>query len=77
MLVGINDGRFFLGNFYCLDKQGNVILQDAVEFRSVRRGAAAAPMEQRGLGLILVPRRCRTSCHVGCGVEDEMAKMSV
>ncbi|THG01951.1 hypothetical protein TEA_028549 [Camellia sinensis var. sinensis] len=34
MLVGISDGRFFVGTFYCIDKQGNIILQDALEYRS-------------------------------------------
>ncbi|KAF4404151.1 hypothetical protein G4B88_014607 [Cannabis sativa] len=37
MLVGIKDGRFLLGNFHCMDKQGNIILQDSVEYRSTRR----------------------------------------
>ncbi|KAF3961981.1 hypothetical protein CMV_013459 [Castanea mollissima] len=46
MLVGIRDGRFFLGTFHCIDKQGNIILQDAVEYRSTRR-SSTSPMEQR------------------------------
>jgi hypothetical protein len=29
---GCNDGRYFHGLFHCIDKQGNIILQDAVEF---------------------------------------------
>ncbi|KAJ4976858.1 hypothetical protein NE237_001964 [Protea cynaroides] len=66
MLVGVNDGRFFLGAFYCIDKQRNIILQDAVEYRSTRR-SSPAPMEQRCLGLILIPSTCRC-CKVfrGC-----------
>ncbi|PON94696.1 Thioredoxin-like protein [Trema orientale] len=48
MLVGIKDGRFFLGNFHCMDKQGNIILQDSVEYRSTRR-STPSPMEQRCL----------------------------
>ncbi|CAN0921616.1 hypothetical protein LINGRAHAP2_LOCUS32689, partial [Linum grandiflorum] len=52
MLVGIKDGRFFMGTFHCMDKQGNIILQDAVEYRSTRR-TSPSPMEQRCLGLIL------------------------
>ncbi|GAB2296888.1 hypothetical protein Dimus_030988 [Dionaea muscipula] len=81
MLVGVDDGRFFLGNFYCIDKQGNIILQDTVEFRSVRRSSPSpspSPMEQRGLGLILIPASCRTSCHIDDpAIEDQLSTLSV
>ncbi|KAL6992216.1 hypothetical protein U1Q18_010323 [Sarracenia purpurea var. burkii] len=76
MLVGVNDGRFFLGTFYCIDKQGNIILQDAVEYRSTRRSSPSS-MEQRGLGLILIPFSCRTSCHVDCSIEEQLSLLSL
>ncbi|XP_054776627.1 uncharacterized protein LOC129285100 [Prosopis cineraria] len=76
MLVGINDGRFFLGGFYCMDKQGNIILQDAVEYRSTRR-SSPSPMEQRCLGLILIPSSCRTSCHVDYSVEEQLSVLAL
>ncbi|PSS04913.1 N-alpha-acetyltransferase 38, NatC auxiliary subunit like [Actinidia chinensis var. chinensis] len=76
MLVGISDGRFFLGTFYCIDRQGNIILQDAVEYRSTRR-SSPSPMEQRGLGLILIPFSCRISCHVGCSIEEQLSLLSL
>lgn len=76
MLVGVNDGRFFMGNFHCLDKQGNIILQDTIEFRSVRR-SAPSPMEQRCLGLILIPSSCRTSCHIDCSVDEQLSFLSL
>ncbi|KAI5670955.1 hypothetical protein M9H77_11319 [Catharanthus roseus] len=76
MLVGIKDGRFFLGMFYCIDKQGNIILQDAVEYRFTRR-SSPSPMEQRGLGLILIPFACRTSCHVDCSIEEQLSLLSL
>ncbi|GFY81489.1 small nuclear ribonucleoprotein family protein [Actinidia rufa] len=76
MLVGISDGRFFLGTFYCIDKQGNIILQDAVEYRSTRC-SSPSPMEQRGLGLILIPFSCRISCHVGCSIEEQLSLLSL
>ncbi|XVF27300.1 hypothetical protein REPUB_Repub14bG0095100 [Reevesia pubescens] len=72
MLVGIKDGRFFLGTFHCIDKQGNIILQDSIEYRSTRR-SSPSPMEQRCLGLILIPSSCRTSCHVDCSVEEQLS----
>ncbi|GJT64064.1 like-Sm domain-containing protein [Tanacetum coccineum] len=76
MLVGVNDGRFFMGAFYCMDKQGNIILQDAVEYRSTRRSSPSL-MEQRGLGLILIPFTCRISCHVDCSIDEQLALMSL
>ncbi|KAI3800753.1 hypothetical protein L1987_28847 [Smallanthus sonchifolius] len=76
MLVGVSDGRFFLGAFYCMDKQGNIILQDAVEYRNTRR-SSPSPMEQRGLGLILIPFACRTSCHVDSSIDEQLALLSL
>uniref|UniRef100_A0A5B7C465 Sm domain-containing protein n=1 Tax=Davidia involucrata TaxID=16924 RepID=A0A5B7C465_DAVIN len=76
MLVGVSDGRFFLGTFYCIDKQGNIILQDTVEYRSTRR-TSPSPVEQRGLGLILIPFSCRTSCHVDCSIEEQLSLLSL
>ena len=76
MLIGIKDGRFFLGGFYCMDKQGNIILQDAIEYRSTRR-SSPSPMEQRCLGLILIPSSCRTSCHVDSSVDEHLSLLSL
>ncbi|OAY78147.1 Small nuclear ribonucleoprotein-associated protein B [Ananas comosus] len=76
MLVGVEDGRFFLGLFHCIDKQGNIILQDAIEYRSTRRSGPSS-WEQRGLGLILIPATCRCSCHVDCSIEEQMSLLSI
>ena len=72
--VGVEDRRVFVGKFHCLDKQGNIILYDTVEFRNVPGSGevGAVPVEQRGLGLVLIPARCRTSCHVECSLEEQM-----
>ncbi|PON72671.1 LSM domain/archaea-type [Parasponia andersonii] len=74
MFVGIKDGRFFLGNFHCMDKKGNIILQDSIEYRSTRR-SSPSPMEQRCLGLILIPFSCRSSCNVDCSIEEPLAPL--
>lgn len=74
--VGVEDGRMFEGKFHCLDKQGNIILYDTVEFRNVP-GAGRAPVEQRSLGLVLIPARCRTSCHVECSLEEKMDLLQI
>ncbi|QHO52804.1 Small nuclear ribonucleoprotein [Arachis hypogaea] len=63
MLVGIKDGRFFLGN---------IILQDAVEYRTTRR-SSPSPLEQRCLGLILIPPSCRATCHVDCSIDEQLS----
>ncbi|KAF6155342.1 hypothetical protein GIB67_019869 [Kingdonia uniflora] len=76
MLIGVNDGRFFLGVFHCMDKQGNIILQDAVEYRSIRR-SSPSPMEQHCLGLVLIPSSCRSSCHIDCSIEEQLSLLSV
>ncbi|KAJ6803092.1 uncharacterized protein M6B38_108950 [Iris pallida] len=76
MLIGVTDGRFFLGGFHCIDKQGNIILQDAVEYRSTRR-SSPSPMEQRSLGLILIPSSARSSCHVDCAIDEQLSLLSL
>ncbi len=66
--MGVENGRVFVGRFHCLDKQGNVILYDTLELSYVPgpcSGAATAlkdephppAVEQRSLGLVLIPSR--------------------
>lgn len=74
MLIGVNDGRYFLGLFHCMDKQGNIILQEAVEYRITSRSAPGLA-DQRCLGLILIPAACRSSCHIDCSIEEKMSLM--
>ncbi|ONK61280.1 uncharacterized protein A4U43_C08F28060 [Asparagus officinalis] len=70
MLIGVSDGRFFLGVLHCIDKQGNIILQDAVEYcRSME--------QQRCLGLILIPASCRSTCHVECSIDEQISLLSL
>ncbi|ERN09728.1 hypothetical protein AMTR_s00029p00228490 [Amborella trichopoda] len=76
MLIGVSDGRFFVGGFHCLDKQGNIILQDAVEFRP-GHSTRPSPVEQRCLGLVLIPSSCRISCHVDFSIEEQMSLLKL
>lgn len=76
MKVGVEDGRMFVGKFHCLDKHGNIILYDTLEFRNMP-DAGGAPVEQRSLGLVLIPARCRTSCHVECSLEEQMDLLQI
>ncbi|KAH8942495.1 hypothetical protein BDL97_14G102600 [Sphagnum fallax] len=80
--VGVEDGRVFVGRFHCLDKQGNIILYDTLELRYVTGPSGAAlneppPVEQRSLGLVLIPSRCRTSCSVECSIHEQMDLLSL
>lgn len=103
--VGVEDSRVFIGKFHCLDKQGNIILYDTVEYRQIspppsttttssssssagsdgQSSSGSAPpaatdsatTEQRSLGLVLIPARCRTSCHVECSLEEQFSLLSI
>ncbi|KAI8331332.1 hypothetical protein BC941DRAFT_382686 [Chlamydoabsidia padenii] len=44
--VEISDGRIFIGTFVCIDKQKNLILAQAEEYRKD---------EQRLVGLVMIP----------------------
>ncbi|KAI5075187.1 hypothetical protein GOP47_0009859 [Adiantum capillus-veneris] len=91
MKVGVSDGRFFIGSFYCLDKQGNIILYDTLECRPIYPSSrdagvesltsslstSSASLEQRNLGLVLIPARCRTSCLVEGSLEEKLSLLSL
>lgn len=76
MLIGVNDGRFFTGLLYCIDKQGNILLQDAVEYQNINK-SNSSPMDQRYLGLILIPFSCRISCYVDCSMDERISLLSL
>ncbi|KAL1530769.1 hypothetical protein AB1Y20_001667 [Prymnesium parvum] len=62
--VGLADGRVVVGTFVCLDKQRNLLLVDALEWRWFgAAGGGAAERAQRHLGVVLVPRKWVESCH--------------
>ncbi|KIO31146.1 hypothetical protein M407DRAFT_68321 [Tulasnella calospora MUT 4182] len=48
--ITIQDGRIFLGNFACIDKQKNMILSNTYEYR-------ANEPKGRYVGLIMIPWR--------------------
>lgn len=77
MKVGVEDGRLFVGKFHCLDKQGNIILYETVEFRNVDGVVGGVPVEERSLGMVLIPARCRTSCHVECSLDEKLDLLSI
>lgn len=57
MQVNIKDGRVLIGNFHCLDKQGNLILVNTCE--EVK--ANGFPFE-RCLGMVMIPPDMQTGC---------------
>ncbi|KAG8903335.1 hypothetical protein FRC00_000145, partial [Tulasnella sp. 408] len=48
--ITIQDGRIFIGNFACIDKQKNMILSNTEEYR-------ANEPKGRYVGLIMIPWR--------------------
>lgn len=68
----MTDGRIIIGIFECIDKQGNIIMGNAVEhYRSVEQ----APTEDvvvgedgllkgHTLGLVMIPKRHRVSAAI-------------
>ena len=56
--VGLSDGRVIIGRFSCFDKQRNVLLTEAREFRT-----SDCAGKSRNLGIVLVPRRWIVACH--------------
>ena len=65
--VELTDGRVIVGPFSCLDKQGNVLLNNASELRWTQRRAEgdAAERTERYLGTVLVPRKWAVAFHIG------------
>ncbi|GBG79291.1 hypothetical protein CBR_g29441 [Chara braunii] len=97
--IGVGDGRTFVGKFHCLDKQGNILLADAVEYRQTssdfcdaggekddsKKEELSVPgrqplrpqMEQRSLGLVLIPAKAQVSCKLVTRMDDKMAHLSL
>mmetsp|Transcript_42872 Transcript_42872/g.85977 ORF Transcript_42872/g.85977 Transcript_42872/m.85977 type:complete len:81 (-) Transcript_42872:718-960(-) len=59
--VTLSDGRVLVGRFACFDKQRNVLLIEAREFRAGASQGSRHP--ERNLGIVLIPRRWITACH--------------
>lgn len=51
--LGLTDGRTLVGQFTCIDRQGNLVLDHALEYVP----AQAEGEEGREVGLVLVPQR--------------------
>ena len=60
--VTLTDGRVLVGTFSCFDKQRNILLQDAREFRILPEDGGLSE-SSRSLGIVLVPRRWIAACH--------------
>ena len=57
---GLSDGRVVVGKFACFDKQQNILLNEAREWR----WDAAKVRSERMVGTVIVPRQHLMSCHV-------------
>jgi small nuclear ribonucleoprotein (snRNP)-like protein len=61
--VTLTDGRILIGTFACFDKQRNILLNDAREFRAPLADDQPRSRSERNLGIVLVPRRWITAVH--------------
>ena len=55
--ITVADGRILIGDFICLDKQGNIILDQTVE-----RYESNGKIEEKLLGQVLISKKQRVSC---------------
>jgi len=77
VFVHLDDGRTVQGFLTCLDKQGNIILSNAVEGEPKRlieleggREKVEVKARTRQVGTVLIPRELRVSCHAEVLAED-------
>ena len=71
--IRLTDGRVLIGNLQCLDKQGNILLANAVEIRKKQvsclntqtaGSAINAGWDERMVGLVIIPPQHRKTCEV-------------
>ena len=55
--IQVRDGRVLIGDFTCIDKQGNIILNQTVE-----QYESNGKLEEKVLGQVLIPATQRVSC---------------
>jgi len=69
--VEVADGRIMTGELYCFDKNGNIILTNATEYRSIK-----GKTESRGMGHapVLIPPEQRINVTV---VSDTAAALGI
>lgn len=61
--IRIKDGRTFVGQFLCVDPQGNIVLDCAIEY-------VGQALEGRDVGMVLVPQRWWDSVERESGAND-------
>lgn len=57
--VRVKDGRVLEGDFHCLDKLGNIILNNTNQLSDSAGGG-----KEQHMGPVLIPRQQQTSCHL-------------
>lgn len=90
LCIGVTDGRTFVGRFHCMDKQGNILLHDSVEYRKEKAPSETESvrsilspkdrsvlLEQRRLGLTLIPVETQTLVFVECHDGEELSTLKI
>lgn len=77
MRVHCDDGRIFLGEFRCVDKECNIIFTNAEEFRSVTSSQSqSGQMKSRFVAMIMIPRRIITKIEATAPPTNGLANSS-
>lgn len=62
--VKIVDGRTLIGDFQCLDPEGNLVLANTMQRMPVPNGAAAGSETERPVGMVIIPPAQQAEVHV-------------
>lgn len=71
MRVTLVSGRVLVGDFACLDKQGNLILANTSE--AVPAPASGGNAQERAMGLVLVPIAQQQAVEVQATVDEHLS----
>mmetsp|Transcript_7354 Transcript_7354/g.8491 ORF Transcript_7354/g.8491 Transcript_7354/m.8491 type:complete len:150 (-) Transcript_7354:64-513(-) len=72
MKVELSDGRIMVGVLHCLDKQGNILIHETIEYRPPQGNGEWWTGERCQLGIVLVPQNhCVSAAFDICTTEAE------
>eukprot|EP00877_Chromochloris_zofingiensis_P000826 jgi/Chrzof1/10744/Cz05g10240.t1 len=71
--VTLTGGRVLVGDFACLDKQGNLILSNTNEFID---NGSSKPTE-RQMGMVLVPKAQQADVHMQVTLAEKASMLSL
>lgn len=73
--VTLHSGRTLVGDFTCLDPQGNLILVNSCEL--VKSSSDPKGLTERTMGMVLIPRAQQAQVELQVTPTDRMAMLSL